>query len=173
MLDEQTGESISRKGKPGRAGTPGEGWGIGTAVGAEYDDQGGASRFFYCAKADREERNRGLAGFVEARPDRDTGHTDGRQWDIPGSHSTPRANVHPTVKPVELMRWLCRLVTPKGGTILDPFTGSGSTGVAAMREGFEFIGIEREAEYVEIARARIYGDAPLFAVEVNAEGKAI
>ena len=65
------------------------------------------------------------------------------------------------------MRWLCRMVTPKGGTVLDPFTGSGSTGVAAMREGFEFIGIEREAEYVEIARARIIGDAPLFNVEAE------
>ena len=68
------------------------------------------------------------------------------------------------------MRWLCRMVTPKGGTVLDPFTGSGSTGVAAMREGFEFIGIEREAEYVEIARARIIGDAPLFNLEAVGGG---
>jgi site-specific DNA-methyltransferase (adenine-specific) len=64
-------------------------------------------------------------------------------------------NTHPTVKPTDLMRYLCRLVTPPNGTILDPFTGSGSTGKAAMLEGFQFIGIEREAEYVEIAKARI------------------
>jgi site-specific DNA-methyltransferase (adenine-specific) len=70
-------------------------------------------------------------------------------------HATLRANHHPTVKPTDLMRYLCRLVTPPNGTILDPFTGSGSTGKAAMLEGFQFIGIEREAEYVEIAKARI------------------
>ena len=66
-----------------------------------------------------------------------------------------RGNHHPTVKPTDLMRYLCRLVTPPGGTVLDPFMGSGSTGKAAMLEGFRFIGIEREAEYVEIAKARI------------------
>ena len=65
------------------------------------------------------------------------------------------ANIHPTVKPTALMRYLCRLVTPPGGTVLDPFMGSGSTGKAARQEGFDFIGIEREAEYVEIAKARI------------------
>ena len=64
-------------------------------------------------------------------------------------------NTHPTVKPTSLMRYLCRLVTPPGGTVLDPFTGSGSTGKAALLEGFAFIGIEREAEYIDIARARI------------------
>ena len=64
-------------------------------------------------------------------------------------------NNHPTVKPTELMRYLVRLVTQPGGTVLDPFTGSGSTGKAAVLEGFEFIGIEREAEYVAIAEARI------------------
>jgi site-specific DNA-methyltransferase (adenine-specific) len=64
-------------------------------------------------------------------------------------------NVHPTVKPTDLMRYLCRLVTPPGGVVLDPFAGSGSTGKAAVLEGFRFLGIEREAEYVEIARARI------------------
>jgi len=66
------------------------------------------------------------------------------------------------------MQWLVRLVTPPGGTVLDPFLGSGSTGIAALREGFEFVGIEREAEYVEIARARIQGDAPLFNVGAEA-----
>jgi site-specific DNA-methyltransferase (adenine-specific) len=69
--------------------------------------------------------------------------------------TTMQRNNHPTVKPTDLMRYLCRLVTPPGGVVLDPFTGSGSTGKAAVLEGFRFIGIEREAEYVEIARARI------------------
>jgi site-specific DNA-methyltransferase (adenine-specific) len=68
-------------------------------------------------------------------------------------------NRHPTVKPTALMRYLCRLVTPPGGLVLDPFAGSGSTGKAAVAEGFRFIGIEREADYVEIARARIAGCA--------------
>jgi site-specific DNA-methyltransferase (adenine-specific) len=67
----------------------------------------------------------------------------------------PRANHHPTVKPIALMSYLCRLITPPKGIVLDPFMGSGSTGVAAKREGFDFIGIEREAEYLEIALARI------------------
>ena len=66
-----------------------------------------------------------------------------------------RSNFHPTVKPVDLMTYLCRLITPPGGTILDPFTGSGSTGKAAILEDFKFIGIEREVEYIEIAKARI------------------
>lgn len=73
-----------------------------------------------------------------------------------------RVSAHPTQKPIDLMRWLCRLVTPPGGLILDPFMGSGTTGIAALREGFRFVGIEREAEYVEIARRRIEEDAPLF-----------
>jgi len=68
---------------------------------------------------------------------------------------TPQQNHHPTVKPTDLMRYLCRLVTPAGGLILDPFMGSGSTGRGAVLEGFRFIGIEREAEYIEIAQARI------------------
>jgi site-specific DNA-methyltransferase (adenine-specific) len=67
-----------------------------------------------------------------------------------GQHSS-----HPTVKPTDLMRYLCRLITPPGGIVLDPFAGSGSTGKAAILEDFKFIGIEREAEYIEIARARI------------------
>ena len=72
-------------------------------------------------------------------------------------------NAHPTVKPVALMRWLVRLVTPPGGVVLDPFMGSGSTGVAALAEGFRFIGIELDAEMVETAKRRIAG--PLFAAE--------
>lgn len=93
-------------------------------------------------------------------------------------YATPKAsrsergegNLHPTVKPVRLMRWLCVLVgCQPGSLILDPFTGSGSTGIAALRAGFRFLGMEREPEYVEIARARIRGDSPLF----NQERKVI
>jgi len=87
---------------------------------------GGASRFFYCAKASKRERN---AGNV--------------------------TNVHPTVKPIDLMRYLVRLVTPKGGTVLDPFTGSGTTGIAAVLEGMTFIGFEQSEKYARIADARI------------------
>ena len=81
--------------------------------------------------------------------------------DVTGRFVTERKNIHPTVKPVELMKYLCRLVTPKGGTVLDPFMGSGSTGMAAKDEGFEFIGIEKEKEYFEIAEQRINTTSPL------------
>lgn len=93
-------------------------------------------RLFYCAKANKRDRNEGL----------DTEATMNDQ---------PRSNTHPTTKPTDLMRYLCRLVTPPGGIVLDPFMGSGSTGKAAMLEDFQFIGIEREDEYVKIAQARI------------------
>jgi site-specific DNA-methyltransferase (adenine-specific) len=135
--------------------------------GAFHNDTGSAARFFYCAKADRADRNDGLHGMPEQMPanavdrpaQRDgTAASSGR-----GSKSQPRANHHPTVKPTDLMRYLCRLVTPKGGTVLDPFAGSGSTLKAAELEGFGAIGIELQAEYVEIARRRIASDAPLFA----------
>jgi DNA modification methylase len=98
---------------------------------APYPDSGGASRFFYVAKASKAEREAGL------------------------DSDSDRANHHPTVKPIELMRYLVRLVTPNGGTVLDPFMGSGSTGCAAMLEGMDFIGIDITPEYVEIARRRI------------------
>ena len=81
--------------------------------------------------------------------------------DVTGRFVTERKNIHPTVKPIELMKYLCRLVTPKGGTVLDPFMGSGSTGIAAKDEGFDFIGIEKEEEYFEIAQSRIKVTSPL------------
>ena len=105
-----------------------------------------AARFFYCAKASAKDRDEGVAGVAGGM----SGRRDGSMGSI-----TMRKNTHPTVKPTDLMRYLCRLVTPPSGTVLDPFAGSGSTGKAAALEGFRFIGIEREAEYVEIARARI------------------
>lgn len=293
-LDAEAGRSVSRAGKP-RSGANGDGWGM-TSTGAEYDDEGGPSRFFYCAKASRAERNAGLEGFRRCScetftqwvnegqspstradsatplarattapssagdsdsstigsgssttgrspkaststtstatsrttgsktsdsstrsrtseptpPTTGTGTVNGSgaaQSAASGSEPTPSIttstetdgsntgaaapatselsskpsssvsseqpsscpdcggvvgvdvkNVHPlepTVKPIALMRWLVRLVTPPDGTVLDPFAGSGTTGIAAALEGFDFIGIEREAEYVEIAEARI------------------
>jgi site-specific DNA-methyltransferase (adenine-specific) len=82
------------------------------------------------------------------------------------SRSDRDGSTHPTVKPTDLMQYLCRLVTPPGGLVLDPFAGSGSTGKAAVKEGFRFIGMDLEAEYLAIAKRRIYG--PLFAETINA-----
>ena len=116
---------------------------------------GESSRYFYCAKASKRDRDEGCEGLEEREARR-----YGEQAQGPSPQQTPRTSVnqrnhHPTVKPTDLMRYLCRLVTPPNGTVLDPFMGSGSTGKAAILEGFRFIGIEREAEYLEIARARI------------------
>lgn len=113
---------------------------------------GDQSRFFYCAKASRGEREAGLGGFDLKKAGAMSGEET--RSDRPTNHPM-RANVHPTVKPIDLMRYLIRLITPKGGTVLDPFNGSGSTGCAAALERVDYIGIEREAEYVEISRARI------------------
>ncbi len=113
--------------------------------------KGSAARFFYCAKASKRDRDEGLQGFEE----RNNMRVNGPRKSEEDKFATNRANHHPTVKPTSLMRYLCRLVTPPCGTVLDPFTGSGSTGKAAVLEGFNFIGIEREAEYIDIARARI------------------
>jgi site-specific DNA-methyltransferase (adenine-specific) len=118
-----------------------------------------AARFFYCAKALRSEREAGLEG-VEMRQKVFNGQSGESAGLAPGSvedkfTTRPSKNHHPTVKPIALMRYLCRLVTPPGGVVLDPFAGSGTTGCAATLEGFGFVGIEREAEYVEIARQRI------------------
>jgi len=133
---------------------------------AEPRDMGGsAARFFYCAKASKKDRDDGLEDFDAVhRPngnkwtDQDYRVSSGER--PPSAESGPRKNVHPTVKPTELMRYLCRLVTPPGGTVLDPFMGSGSTGRGAVLEGFNFIGCEMEAEYAAIARARIAAVEP-------------
>ena len=112
-------------------------------------------RFFYSPKASKKDRDEGLEGFEEKQQDesRIEGNPGG---DNPRNRGVNKVrNFHPTVKPTELMRYLVKLVTPKGGTVLDPFTGSGSTGKACKLEGFNFIGVEREEEYVKIARARI------------------
>lgn len=132
--------------------------------GAHFADSGSAARFFYSAKASRSERNAGLEGMEEKRPHPEgNGYGQTTMWNGENGDeewrkknpNTPAANHHPTVKPIAVMRWLVRLITPPNGTVLDPFTGSGTTGIAAVLEGFDFIGIEREAEYHEIARRRI------------------
>ncbi len=131
---------------------------------------GGASRFFYCAKISTKERNEGLdienvKGFeIEGASlnadESDNPNTKGRK-ENPIDRITQnrklhnKGNFHPTVKPKKLMSYLIRLVTPPNGTVLDPFMGSGSTGIAAIENGFEFVGIEKEKEYFDIARTRI------------------
>ena len=134
------------------------GWGaVDNGSRTEMGD-GSAARFFYCAKASKKDRNEGLDGFTI----RNNKFGNQKNGDDLGNGSVndkftnqPQANHHPTVKPTDLMRYLCRLITPPNGTVLDPFTGSGSTGKAATLEDFNFIGIEQSAEYVEIATARI------------------
>ena len=134
------------------------GWGMQDAKGQLRDaGTGSAARFFYCAKASKRDRDEGLT-----LPPRQYSH-DGRAKPIENAYqrneSTARNN-HPTVKPTDLMRYLCRLVTPPGGVVLDPFMGSGSTGKAAALEGFRFVGIERDPAYMEIARQRIAAVSP-------------
>lgn len=118
------------------------------------EDSGSAARFFYCAKASRADRNEGCEHLAEKPLNWSSGDANPGSFQSEGTKKAA-ANHHPTVKPTTLMRYLCRLVTPKGGTVLDPFAGSGSTGKAALLEGFNFVGVEREAEYVAIAKARI------------------
>lgn len=123
-----------------------------------HKDTGSAARFFYCAKASKADRDEGLEGFDFRQTIGGGGTNDPNGDDVCGKYGSVKSlsrNHHPTVKPTSLMKYLCRLVTPPGGLVLDPFMGSGSTGKAAILEGFRFVGIEREAEYLEIARARI------------------
>ncbi|MBE3047065.1 site-specific DNA-methyltransferase, partial [Candidatus Bathyarchaeota archaeon] len=176
MLDEQSGERKSGSGdKHGRkastfcASTDWEQF-KGTSIGG---DTGGASRFFkrfppdtestrflYCAKASRAEREAGLDGKAEPKRRFASGgrtQIEG-QWVETYSKPIPMCNRHPTVKPLKLMEYLCRLTkTPTGGVVLDPFMGSGTTGIASHNEGRKFIGIEMEKDYFEIALVRIRG----------------
>lgn len=128
-----------------------------------------AIRFFYAAKADKEEREFGLEASEQQTGGALTGRKDGSAGlgspRAGAGRNGGRANIHPTVKPVDLMRWLCRLVTPPGGTVLDPFMGSGSTGIAAVREGFGFVGVEQDADYFDIACRRVEAAVRLLDVE--------
>lgn len=127
----------TEKGATNFAATPGE----------RRFDTGSAARFFYCAKPSRKERNLGLE---DPGPQFQHGVTLRKI-----ENTETKGNTHPTVKPLALMRWLLRMVTPPGGTVLDMFVGSGTTGMAAVLEGFDFIGGDNEANYIAIAKARI------------------
>ena len=146
---------------PTKGGTGGIGQVTNFQRGSEtsnFNDSGSASRYFYCAKASKKDRDEGLDTFNQEKVN------DGRQTPIDNAFQrgeTLRKNTHPTVKPTELMQYLVRLVTPNNGTILDPFNGSGSTGKAVMYENkernknYKYIGIELTEEYLPIAKARI------------------
>ena len=157
-------QEVKRAGVPTKLRGSGSIWlpSDGRPCGPQYGDEGTPARFFYCAKASKADRNAGCDGL----PDKLFGmssaaaaaaargeHYDNGDGGV--NKTTLRKNNHPTVKPTDLMRYLCRLVTPAGGTVLDPFMGSGSTGRGAVLEGFKFIGIEKDPAYLEIARARI------------------
>ena len=140
LLDEQSGVSKSPAPYANTDSGSQSVFGVGgVSHSKEFGDSGGASRFFYVAKASRAERNAGL-----------------------------ERNIHPTVKPVALMKYLIRLVVPKGGKVLDPFLGSGTTAVAAIEEGVEWIGCEREPEYVEIIKARVAAAQPGLGLTLDA-----
>lgn len=147
-----------------QAASPLPGSGKSNRKDTEYTDSGSAARFFWCPKASTRDREEGCEGLPM--------HEGGVRSETSGQHITRRDggapgqvhNNHPTVKPTELMRYLVRLITPKGGLVLDPFMGSGSTGKACQQEGMSFTGIEMEGAYVEIAKRRVSGAlGPLFA----------
>ena len=159
--------NVSRERKAGTEFGQSSGWNkhnnVDSGLMPAYGDDGSASRYFYCAKTSKAEKNQGLNNFP-IKNKKGGGGTSNNVWyedDVNsasgkfGSEKAPSKNVHPTVKPIKLMKYLCRLITPKGGTVLDPFMGSGSTGMAAKEENFEFVGIEKEEQYFNIASARI------------------
>ena len=117
-----------------------------------YGDEGSSARFFYVPKANKRDRDEGLTG-PEVDAGCMAGNTNAETLRV--DKVPQRKNIHPTVKPTDLMAYLVRMVTPEGGVVLDPFMGSGSTGKAAVREGFDFQGIDLSEEFVAIAHARI------------------
>lgn len=152
----QAGGGFGKRG--GNKNSTSYGFAEGSMETVGYGNSGSAARFFYCPKASKADRDEGCDALLLKRTAKLGGADNDREDLDPVSErfrTAPSRNNHPTVKPTDLMRYLCRLVTPPGGVVLDPFMGSGSTGKAATLEGFAFIGIEREAEYLEIARARI------------------
>ena len=126
-----------------------------------YDDKGGASRFFYIAKADRDERNNGLHQFKEKPLNWSSGDQNPGSFQAEGTNRNSQNN-HPTVKPIKLIQYLQRLVTPKGGITYDPFGGSGTSAMSAQNEGFQWILSEISPEYCDIANKRIYNNGGLF-----------
>ena len=161
ILDEQSGISKSTGGRSGNKEGVGQNGIYGQYKGEVRDenpglgDTGGASRFFYCPKTSKTDRNEGLDHLDDKLTQGIRANAGPALVGDDESGRTTAKNNHPTVKPTDLMLYLIRMVTPKGGTTLDPFMGSGSTGKAAVRGGFDFVGIEREEEYMEIAQARI------------------
>jgi DNA modification methylase len=157
LLDEQSGVSKSTPFESdGVKRVSGSRSGGGMASGGSaHTDSGGASRFFYVAKASRRDRNEGLEELEAVR------HANRVVDDGPGGENPrnrtnqAKQNFHPTVKPTALMRYLIKLVTPEGGVVLDPFTGSGSTGKAALLDGFQFVGVELTEEYLPIIEGRL------------------
>jgi site-specific DNA-methyltransferase (adenine-specific) len=159
LLDEQSGD------RPGGTFPAKRGQSVNTSfasgqetVGGQRSmgDSGGASRFFYVAKASKRDRNEGLEELDATRVWDTSRKPENIGSNTPQNRSTePRKNFHPTVKPTSLMEYLIKLVTPPNGTVLDPFTGSGSTGKAAILQGFDFIGIEMTEEYLPIIEGRL------------------
>jgi site-specific DNA-methyltransferase (adenine-specific) len=171
LVDEQSGDRPGGNFPTQRGAGVATGFGLGkpTEGGArKMNDRGGASRFFYVAKASKRDRNEGLddleaktASEMTGRKEGSAGlvmkHEDGsdKANAYAGTTGAARQNFHPTVKPTSLMEYLVKLVTPPGGVVLDPFTGSGSTGKAAILQGFDFIGIELTEEYLPIIQGRL------------------
>ena len=157
LLDEQSGVSKSTDSPRNNSARSNQSFGLEDKnVTGGHSDSGGASRFFYVAKASKRDRNEGLDGLPKSQPvggaDKWT-ETDRRRGE--GVTREPSSNFHPTVKPTALMEYLVNLVTPPNGTVLDPFTGSGSTGKAAILNGFDFIGIKMTEDYLPIIKARL------------------
>lgn len=122
------------------------------------DNGGCAARYFYCAKASKADRNYGLTGVEHSPADlveRKEGSAGIENPRAGAGRTSGSKNLHPTVKPIALMEWLVRLVTPPGGVVLDPFMGSGSTGIAAVKQGFRFVGVELSEDYFKVAQERI------------------
>jgi hypothetical protein len=157
--DQMSGANPTRRGSPKFRTAYGEFVGQEDCVAARGIDSGSAARFFYCAKASKAERDDGCGG-IEARH---VGHYAQDKWsrenmgNKPDALRLPVRNHHPTVKPIALMEYLCKLASAEGATVLDPFMGSGTTGIACHNLGRTFVGIELDPEYFEIAQSRIEG----------------
>lgn len=170
LLDKQSGVSKSTGGRTVKRSGGGN---VGSGKLSEkswsnddpgFGDTGGASRFFYCAKASQREKQLGCENlhWCEGKLiDKETweklnaeniAHKDDKDF---VQHILSKGNIHPTVKPLSLMRYLCKLITPKTGVVLDPFAGSGSTFIAAKQEGFDYVGVELNWDYCQIIKARI------------------
>jgi site-specific DNA-methyltransferase (adenine-specific) len=163
LLDEQSGFLKSGSIKPHKQKNKTWKFGCDEVTSSFVGDSGGASRFFYQAKVSKAERNMGLDGFEDKENKEvfnkgfstSTKLVTEEQLNTGIVNRSKVKNNHPTVKPINLMTYLCRLITPKGGVVLDPFMGSGSSGIAALLEGFDFIGMEMDEDYFKIAEGRI------------------